>query len=258
VIFVFNRAISVMYSGLSPIKQYMKYLKSKFRTMAASLLCIGSAMLPNLALADEMTERTSTAFIFADYGLGTYKSKLVDSNDTMNVVTYGFGANAGEERNLGFEYRQEKQAITFAVNESSLISDWTSTIFKYRFWMMELGAVIGGVKMKVEREGAEVLDIVGDGYGGYFGLLIPMSRGNLAYLNAMSVATASPVDKKERVIAMGSRLDIEVGGHFAISRKYLNFDVGYRRRANSITEGGTAYNELQTTTFLGFSLGHMF
>ena len=247
-----------MYLALPPIMMNMKQIKSKLGTMAAGLLCIGSAMLPHFAIADEMTERTSTAFIFADYGLGTYKSKLVDSNDTMNVVTYGIGANAVEERNLGFEYRQEKQTIAFTVNESSLISDWTSTIFKYRFWMMELGAVIGGVKMKVEREGTEVLDIVGDGYGGYFGLLIPMSRGNLAYLNAMSVATASPVDKKERVIAMGSRLDIEVGGRFAISRKYLNFDVGYRRRANAITEGDTAYNELQTSTFLGFSLGHMF
>lgn len=247
-----------MYSGLAPILLYMNHLNSKLGTMVVSLLCIGSAVLPNLALADEMTDRTSTAFIFADYGLGTYKSKLVDSNDTMNVMTYGFGANAGEERNLGFEYRQEKQTIAFAVNESGLTSDWTSTILKYRIWMMELGAVIGGVKMKVEREGTEVLDIVGDGYGGYFGLLIPMSRGNLAYLNVMSVATASPVDKKERVIAMGSRLDIEVGGRFAISRKYLTFDVGYRRRTNSITEGGTAYSELQTSTFLGFSLGHVF
>ncbi len=226
--------------------------------MAASLVCISSAMLANPARADEMTERTNTVYMFGDYGLGTYKSQLVDSNDTMGVVTYGFGANAGGERNLGVEYRQEKQSITFAVNKSSLTSDWTSTIFKYRLWMVELGAVIGGVKMKVEREGTEILDIVGDGYGGYFGLLIPMSRGNLAYLNAMSVATASPVDKKERVIAMGSRLDIEVGGHFAISRKYLNFDVGYRRRANSITEGGAAYSELQTSTFLGFSLGHIF
>jgi hypothetical protein len=215
-------------------------------------------MVPNRALSDEMTERTNTVFMFADYGLGTYKSQLVESNDTMGVVTYGFGANAGEERNLGFEYRQEKQTIAFAVNNSSLTSDWTSTIFKYRLWMVELGAVIGGVKMKVERESSEILDIVGDGYGGYFGLLIPMSRGNLAYLNATSVATASPVDKKERVITMGSRLDIEVGGHFAISRKYLNFDVGYRRRTHSITEGGTAYSELQTSTFLGFSLGHMF
>ena len=210
------------------------------------------------AKADEMTERTDTVFMFADYGLGTYKSPLVDSNDTMGVMTYGFGANAGQERNLGFEYRQEKQSITFAVNDSSLTSAWTSTIFKYRMWMVELGVVLGGVKMKVEREGTEILDIVGDGYGGYFGMLIPMSRDNLAYLNVMSVSTASPVDKKERTIALGSRLDIEVGGRFALSRKFLNFDVGYRRRSNSVTESDVAYNELQTATFLGFSFGHMF
>jgi hypothetical protein len=217
-----------------------------------------SFTVSSVLMADEMTDRTNTVFMFTDYGLGTYKSLLVDSNDTMSVLTYGFGANAGQERNLGFEYRQEKQAISFAVNDSTLTSDWTSTIFKYRMWMMELGVVLGGVKMKVEREGTEILDIVGDGFGGYFGMLIPMSRENLAYLNVMSVATASPVDKKERVITMGSRLDIELGGRFAITRKHLTFDVGYRRRSYSVTESGEAYSELQTATFLGFSLGHIF
>ena len=197
--------------------------------LAQALLISAFISLSFDAKADEMTDRTDTVFMFADYGLGTYKSLLVDSNDTMGVMTYGFGANAGQERNLGFEYRQEKQSINFAVNDSSLTSDWTSTIFKYRMWMVELGVVLGGVKMKSEREGTEILDIVGDGYGGYFGMLIPMSRDNLAYINVMSVATAAPVDKKERTIVLGSRLDIEVGGRFALARKYLNFDVGYHR-----------------------------
>lgn len=236
----------------------MNYIDLKPSYVVAGFLCVCLAVGSHIARADEISERTPTVFMFADYGLGTYKSKLVNSNDTMGVVTYGFGANAGEGRNLGFERRQEKQTISFAVNNSSLTTDWTSTIFKYRWSVLELGAVLGGVKMKVEREGTEVLDIVGDGYGGYLGLVIPMNRGNLVYLNAMSVATVSPVDKKERVIAMGSRLDVEVGGSFEISRKYLNFDLGYRRRTNSITEGGTAYSELQTSTFLGFSLGRVF
>ena len=223
-----------------------------------TVVCLSALVCSVSAKGDEMTDRTSTVYMFADYGLGTYKSLLVDSNDTMGVTTYGFGANAGQDRNLGFEYRQEKQTINFAVNQSSLTSDWTSTIFKYRVWMVELGVVLGGVKMKVEREGSEILDIVGDGYGGYFGMLIPMSRDNLAYLNVMSVSTAAPVDKKERTIALGPRMDIELGGRFALARKYLNFDIGYRRRTNSVTESDVAYNELQTSTFLGFSLGHKF
>lgn len=210
------------------------------------------------AWGDDLTERTDTVYMFADYGLGTYKSRLVESNDTMGVMTYGFGANAGTERDLGFEYRQEKQTISFAVNQSSLISNWSSTIFKYRMWMFELGAVLGDVNMTVEREGDEIMDVIGDGYGGYFGLLIPMSRSNLAYLNVMSVATTAPVDKKQRVITMGSRLDLELGGRFAVTRKYLNFDIGYRRRTIAITESEISYSELQTSTFLGFSLGHSF
>jgi len=232
--------------------------KTLKKSIKRSALVLSLLIFSSGAMADEMTDRTSTAYLFTDYGLGTYKSLLVESNDTMGVVTYGFGLSAGQERNLGFEYRQEKQTINFQVNKSSLVSNWTSTIFKYRYWWLELGAVIGGLKMKVEREGDEILDIVGDGYGGYFGMLIPMTRGNVAYLNAMSVATASPVDKKERTIAVGSRLDLEVGGRFPISRNLLDCNIGYRRRTNSITEGGTAYTELQTATFLGFSIGRTF
>lgn len=235
------------------MRQMISIFKVSWAAVAASLfLFVGSAN------ADEMADRADTAYVFADYGLGTYKSLLVESNDTMGITTYGFGANAGQDRNLGFQYRQEKASVSFAVNKSTLASTWTSMIFKYRVWMMELGVVLGGVKMKAEREGAEILDIVGDGYGGYFGMLIPMSRDNLAFVNVMSVSTADPVDKKEREIALGSRLDIEVGGRFALSRKYLNLDVGYRRRANAVTESGVSYNELQTATFLGFSLGHTF
>lgn len=231
----------------------VKNFKYRLHVLVALLLQV---TVP--AWGDDLTERTDTVYMFADYGLGTYKSRLVESNDTMGVMTYGFGANAGTQRDLGFEYRQEKQIISFAVNQSSLTSNWSSTIFKYRMWMFELGAVLGDVSMKVEREGDEIMDIVGDGYGGYFGLLIPMSRSNLAYLNVMSVATAAPVDKKQRVITMGSRLDLELGGRFAVTRKYLNFDIGYRRRTISITESDISYNELQTSTFLGFSLGHSF
>jgi hypothetical protein len=210
------------------------------------------------AKADEFTERMNTVYMFGDYGLGTYKSLLVDSNDTMGVVTYGLGVTAGQEKNISVEYRTEKQTVNFKINQSSLTSAWTSTIFKYRIWAFEFGPVIGGVKMKSERESSEIFNIVGDGYGGYFGILIPVSRSDMAYLNVMSVSTAPPVDTKERTVTLGPRLDIELGGKIALTRKALNFTVGYRQRTHSITEGGIAYNELQTATFLGLQLGKDF
>jgi hypothetical protein len=207
---------------------------------------------------NDFADRTPTSYMFFDYGLATYKSKLVDSNDTAGAVTYGFGLNAGENRNFGVEYRVETATVAFETNQSSLTSNWTSTIFKYRLWAFELGPVIGSVKMSSKRENAEIFDIVGGGYGGYFGILMPIGSKNIAYMNAMSVATASPVDTQARTITMGSRMDLELGTKIKVTRKAVDFVVGYRRRTLSITEGGSPFSELQTATFFGFNVGSTF
>lgn len=234
----------------------MKYLNCKIKNSMLALAI--SVFSVTTAWADDFSDRTNTVYLIADYGLGTYKSLLVNSNDTMGVVTYGFGANAGADRNLGFEYRVETQTTSFIVNQSSIATIWTSTIFKYRLWAFELGPVIGNAQVKANREGTEIMDAVGSGYGGYFGILMPLGRNSMLYLNAMSVATADPIDRKERTIGIGSRLDVELGGKIGITRKALDFTLGYRRRANTLSEGGTGYNELQTATFVGFNLGTTF
>jgi hypothetical protein len=206
----------------------------------------------------DFSDRTNTAFLFFDYGLATYKSKLMDSNDTLGTVTYGFGLNAGVNRNFGVEYRVESGTVAFETSQSSLATSWYSTIFKYRIWAFELGPVLGGVKMKGSRENAEILDIAGSGYGGYFGILVPIGSQNLAYLNTMSVATSTPLDTQARTITMGSRLDLELGTKIKVTRKAVDFVVGYRRRTYSITEGGSPFSELQTATFVGFNFGKTF
>jgi hypothetical protein len=210
------------------------------------------------SFANEFSDVTDSAYMFADYGLATYKSLLVKSNDTMGVVTYGIGANAGQNKDLGIEYRVESESVTFALNTSSIVSSWTSTIIKYRMWAFELGPVIGRGTVKATREGTEIMDVVSSGYGGYFGTLIPIGKRSLIYFNGMSVANSTVMDRKERTVALGSRLDLEIGTRIALTRKSLSYVMGYRRRSNSITEGGTAFNELQTSTFLGFQSGFDF
>jgi hypothetical protein len=239
-------------------------LKSTQGFMRWTCLALGLIMGLDPAMSapgdgsDEMANRTHTAFLFFDYGLATYKSKLMDSNDTAGALTYGFGLNAGAERSFGVEYRVESTAVSFETNQSSLTTSWTSTIFKYRLWAFELGPVLGSVKMAAKRESAEIFDIVGSGFGGYFGILMPIGNSNLAYLNMMSVATATPVDTQARTVTMGSRMDLELGTKIKITRRVVDFTVGYRRRTVSITEDGTPYTELQTATFIGFNFGKTF
>lgn len=204
------------------------------------------------------TSEGDTAYFFTNYGLNTYKSKLVAGNDTGTSLTYGIGAHAGADKQLGFEHRVESQTTNIALTSSSISSVWTSTILKYRLSMFELGAVIGGAKVIAKRDSAEILNMTGSGYGGYVGFIFPVGKKNLMYLNAMSVATAKPVDTTARVIALGSRTDIDFGGRISILRHGLDATVGYRRRSNSITEGGTAFAELQTATYLGIQSGFDF
>ncbi len=230
----------------------------RFVEASVKLAClILLVALPSIANASDNgeTAESDTAYLFGNYGLTTYKSKLVASNDTGSSVTYGLGANAGSEKQLGFEYRVETQTTPFALTSSSIASVWTSTIVKYRLWYIDLGIVIGNAKVSAKRESEEILDVIGSGYGGYGGLLIPMGRNSLLYLNGMSVATAKPVDTKARVIALGSRTDIDFGTRIGILKKGLDFTLGYRRRSNTITEAATVFSELQTTTYFGFHTG---
>ena len=232
--------------GLSPLKW---------------LITLGVSFSLNViptAQADELSDTAETVYLLADYGLGTYKSKLAGSNDTMGIVTYGIGTHAGQDKQLGVEYRVESQTANFTLNKSKITSIWTSTIIKYRLWFFELGPVIGRAKVTAKREDTEILDVVGSGYGGYFGVLLPVGKNSLIYMNAMSVSTSEVVDKKERVIALGPRLDAELGARIAITKKTLGATLGYRRRTNSITESSLAYKELLTSTFIGMYTGFNF
>lgn len=229
---------------------------NKFKS--TMLLLSASLLYSTGSKADEYSDLANSGYLFVDYGLATYKSLLVESNDTMGVVTYGLGAHAGEEKELGIEYRVENATTAFVLNQSSIKTTWTSTIIKYRLWAFELGAVIGQSKILASRESEEILDVVGNGYGGYFGMLFPVGKSSLIYLNAMSVSNAEVIDKKERTITLGSRLDAEIGSRVSITKKALDFTLGYRRRSNSISEDGISYAELQTSTFIGFHTGFDF
>jgi hypothetical protein len=245
-----------------------------FIPIATRLLCRNNAiiftcnliLLPNLLNAamksapdkDDIEERFRTAYLYADYGLGTYKSTLMDNNDTNGIMTYGVGLYAGQNKQLGVDYRVEQATTTFALNSSSLQMKYESTSIRYRLWLFELGPVIGSVTGKGNRAGTDIFDAVGSGYGGFFGFYMPVGRRNLLHMSLYQVSTGTPIDKKGADIQFGPRQDLEVGTYVNIVKKYLDINVGYRRRSHSITEGGTTYAELQTETYLGFMTGFSF
>ena len=226
--------------------------------MMLAILAVAAVALPSTLLADDFTERAKTVYLLGDYGMGTYKSQLMENNDTNSIVTYGIGAAAGQDMQLTVDYRVETATTTFALDGSSLLMKWDTTTIKYRLWAFELGAVIGSVAAKANKAGTDLFDCVGSGYGGYFGMQMPVGKRSSIDLKATQASTTETIDKKGRTVAIGPRLDVELSGRIALTKKNLDATVGYRRRTNSITSDRTAYSELQTATYLGFLMGFTF
>jgi hypothetical protein len=208
--------------------------------------------------SDDVSNTIRTVYSEFDYGLGTYKSELMDTNDTNGVVTYALGLYASQEKRLGVEYKVETATTTFALNSSSLLTKWTSTAIRYRFWLIELGPVLGSVAATGVREGESIFNAVGSGYGGYFSFTLPVGKKSTLELKAMQVSTAETVDKTLAEVTFGPRTDLEISSRIAVSKKWFDATIGYRKRTNTITESGQTYNEGQTSTFLGLLAGFDF
>lgn len=241
----------------------MMHLKSQqkiCRRVCAPMMIVLSMLTWTTKLsADDFSDRAKTIYMLGDYGMGTYKSQLMENNDTNSIVTYGVGAAVGQEMPLTIDYRVEQATTAFALDGSSILMKWDTTTIKYRLWAFELGAVIGSVAAKANKAGTDLFDCVGSGYGGYFGIQMPIGRRSSIDLKATQVSTGETIDREGRTtVAIGPRLDVELSGRIAITKRNLDATIGYRRRTNSITNDGAAYSELQTATFLGFLIGFTF
>lgn len=223
-----------------------------------ALITASLGLAPSSYAASEPEELIRTAYILSDYGMGTYKSELMETNDTNGILTYGMGMYAGHQKKLGVEYRVENATTAFALTSSSLQMKWDTTIIKYRAWIFEIGPVLGSVYAKGNREGTDIFEATGNGYGGYFGLFMPVGKHSTIDLKATQVSTGEMMDKEARTVAVGPRLDLEVSSKIGITKRNLSATIGYRRRTSSITEESVAYAELQTATFIGFYTGFDF
>ncbi|MCX6117089.1 MAG: hypothetical protein NT027_06085 [Proteobacteria bacterium] len=222
------------------------------------ILLIIHSLFPRNLFAESTDDVTRSLYLYTDYGLGTYKSKLLESNDTNSVLTYGAGIYAGTEKRLGVDYRVEQASTAFELNSSSLLLHWKTTAVRYRFPYVELGPVIGSVLAKGNRSGTDIFDAVGNGYGGFLGVLVPVGRRSTIDLKICQVSTSEIIDKNNAQVSIGPRLDLELSSRIGITKKNFDFTLGYRRRTFSITENSVSFAELQSATFIGFVGGFNF
>ncbi len=187
-----------------------------------------------------------------DYGPSTYKSELVDSNDTSYTMRYSVGIFAGETKSVVFAIKSDSNTTAFALNDSENITAWQETHILYRWTYFYVGAVISTLTMTSNKEGADLFELAGNGYGGALGTTIEFGRGGMFYLDVASVSISNVSEINQQDVSFGARTDIDIGCSFSITRRLLDLSFGYRTRTLPVTLGESAAESL-STTYLGLN-----
>lgn len=248
--------------------------------LCLSLACVWS--IPDHARADNIDEQTPTFYLTAFGGLSTYESEMVKSTTSSTAAGYGFGSYAGSDRNLGMSVNNELSTYAFTtadIDSGTVTVTWQDFAVKYRWGPVYVGAVLGSTNWKVSRlidpedvttEVEEYMNITASGFGGNLGANIPVGKNSTIYLDIITltpselqeaVNEATVVDNQaspDREIALGSRMDIDMGGSFKLMKKLLKGMVGLKRRTVALTVGDESFTEVQTSTYLGLQFGWTF
>lgn len=236
----------------------VKLMRDSQLLTAVVIAALAAAIFTEQANADDIESQLPTIYLAADYGLSTYKSKLVESNDTGAITSYTLGANVGASKPVAILIRSDQSDIKFLLNESEIASSWRDTIIRYRWGYVYLGGVLGQTTWEVKSAGVDLFAGTGSGYGGNFGIMVPIGARNLFTLDVASVTASTFVEKNEKDVKMAARTDINFLGNIGITRNSLDLLVGYRQRSHAVSYEATSYAEIHTATFFGFQMGSDF
>ncbi len=227
------------------------------RHQLSVLIALVSMLLPSNVFGRNSDRSVPTAFATVEGGAMTYKSEMVESNDTGYGFAYSVGFYAGAERNLGIIIRNDSTSISFALNDSKVENTWLDSTIRYRMGPFYLGGIISNMTLKVNQAGTELRDSTGSGYGVNAGMQFNLNRNSGMYLDISSVSITEARDVEKRDITVGPRTDADLGMVFHLTRETLDFMLGYRYRTMAV-KLDESYSELVTTTYMGFKFNLFF
>ncbi len=259
-------------------------LFAQTKTLAKTAILFGAFLTAHGANAQDSGKFVHTFYLDTTGGISTHKSEMANSNDTGSIVGVEFGVWAGSRRNLGVSLRQEQATIAFELNEATKTYAHQDVIFRYRFSFMPIyiGGGISNSTWGASRTddddpdttmtGTTVepyLNMTTKGYAGNFGAFIPIGKSSTIFLDAMSVSPnaiqASIVERSDSTfttedvsLAMSSRTDVNFGASLKITKKMLDFLVGYKMTTYTMTIKDETYAEQDTLTYIGLRTGWTF
>lgn len=235
-------------------------MQSMRQSIAITLAMIAAS--PAAFAREEAVERaSSTAFVSVDYGLTTHKSEFVNSNDTGSTLAYSIGFHAGAERSVGILLRTDTSTIDFELNTSSMATTNQDVVIRYRLGNFFFGGVISSAALEATRaeetEDAEI-DAVGTGFGGHFATVWGIGRDSAWYLDSVFNTYGQTREANQIDMEFGSRMDVDTGVVFYVTRELLDLTFGYRYRTAAYSADGTGYSDLVTSTYLGVRFNAVF
>lgn len=246
-------------------------------------MALAGLALPDLVAHAQEANDVPYFFAQATGGYAVYKSTLVQSNETSSSIGYGFGGYAGDRRNVGFALMRDQGSFAFELNNSTIAYQLQDMHLRYRYQLVYAGVVIAQSQWKIDAPpdldndtrpdpdatAAPVMEAMGTGYGVNTGLDFAFWRRNIfaldvTYITAQTVMAKAVPDLTtgdsstliEREVELGSRIDLDVGVRFEISRKFYGM-AGFRYRTASLGSDGVSANEVVSATYVGlrFELG---
>lgn len=247
-----------------------------------SLLCVYTFNQGALAQpAANLSVRTT-------FGLSTYKSTMVQSNDTGNTIGYGLGVSSGGDRGMAMGLEREQSTFSFALNNASIALGTQDVDVTYRWGPVYLGLLFtetswyakappdanGDSLLDQDATAEEYLDILSNGYGARLGAYFAMGRRSslsldIRYGTTSKVQQTIPEEPStggitgtspalDRTVALGPRLSLDIGTSIGITREVLSFIAGYRYRTYALTVATESFSELHTSTYIGLLAGWNF
>lgn len=233
----------------------------RFYLLAVNLLLLYSLFfcIPDSLWAREVGLKGANPSFFLDitFGFSTYKSKMVDSNDTSTGLTYKLGGCSGNKRQFCLFHITDTTTTSFELNTSKIVSQWQDTNLRYYWNYIYIGPVFTDLNLQVTQSGTEFIDGAGTGVGGNLGFIFPMSKVGVFYIDVVSTSIAKMKNSLTQEVTAVARQDIDIGAQIDITSELLDFILGYKQRTIA-TSAGTSYADSYLITYFGLRIASFF
>ncbi len=231
--------------------------------IGATILLLGAstatlAQTRSQVTGSDLDRQTMTAFIQADVGMDTFESDTIKSKESSQSSSWTFGTFAGESRKLGVTLHSSDNEVPFTLNDSKMRTSFRDLRLHTRLGWISPSIAAALNEISISSADTDVVNIYGSSLGAGLALNIPLWNRAVINFDHVMFNTARVLEKEGRDVKLGQRQDSEISASFDITDRILDFIVGYRRRAYTLTVNDVENKELQTGAFVGFRLGMYF